>query len=166
MSRHRPTTAVFLLNFLIVFLDRGTKLFRYRSFLDDDEEDRCRSLVRLRELKLDAGGHDHSWHEGVHACAVQFDVGDVGYISGANVDLLDKDRFNNFVKIGNVLERTHTSSESGNGVQVPFASQIPVVREASGMQTQWVNGFFNRQDVYPFILPGELEGYDISFVTR
>ncbi|KLO11649.1 hypothetical protein SCHPADRAFT_461161 [Schizopora paradoxa] len=133
------------------------------EFLDDEEEeDGCRSLVRLRELKIDAGGHDHSWHEGVHACSVQFDVGDVGYISGANVDLLDKKRFNSFVKIGNVLERTRASTSENSNVQLPVASQIPVVREASGMQTQWVNGFFNRQDVYPFILPGELEGWPLS----
>lgn len=109
------------------------------DFLDDDEEDRCRSLVRLRELKLDAGGHDHSWHEGVHACTVQFDVGDVGYISGANVDPLDKDRFNNFVKIGNVLERTRASTGENENVQLQNSCR------ARGLGGCRVNKFFDKK---------------------
>ncbi len=73
---------------------------------------------------------------------------------------VNKNRFNDFVKTGTFLSEVILATVTGDrgNVRLPFASQIPVVRESSGMQTQWVNGFFHRQDVYPFILPEKWKG--------
>ena len=141
------------------------------ELLEDLDEDEPSSLSRIRELSIEAGLHDHAWHEGVHACKVRFSCGDVGYIKAstgdenagdeAPVGMMDKTRFDNFVRIGNVLEPPAEDEGAGTSghISLPKAGpRMNVEKESSGLQMQWINGFMQRNEVYPFPLPGEVEG--------
>ena len=141
------------------------------ELLEDLDEDEPSSLSRIRELSIEAGLHDHAWHEGVHACKVTFRCGDIGYIKASTDDenagedtpggMMDKTRFNNFVKMGNILESLTDDKDAGSTVPITLpkaGTQLKAEKESSGLQMQWNSGFMQRNEVYPFLLPGEVEG--------
>lgn len=109
------------------------------DLISDDEP---ASLQALRAINLTAGAHDHTWHESIHNCSVSFRTGDVGFIPRTQREL----GFDAFVKVRNIFD---------DSPPPPLA----LVRETTGQQSQWVNGFMQRQDSWPFVLPYEVEGY-------
>ena len=133
---------------------------------DDDVPERSLSVPRLRSISLELGYHDFAWREAIHSCEVKFAIGDVGYLSKPIVDaggnaswsLLDKERFNNFVKLGNLFETDLCPLKNFGGLNSRDGLDLNVVNESDGLQMQWVNGFMQRQDVSPFELPGSVQG--------
>lgn len=124
---------------------------------DDDDDDETLTLSRLRELNVEAGAHDFAWNEGVHGCKIAFEAGDFGYIARDCVQMMDKSRFNDFVKIGNIFD----VARGGKGVPAKSANAFDsthVIKESTGLQMQWVNGFMQRCETWPFMLPGDVEG--------
>lgn len=142
----------------------------FEEFLEEMDEDEPPSLSRLRELSINAGLHNHAWNEGVHACRVVFSCGDVGYIKRGRdedeefhakaIDMTDNTRFNDFVKVGNVFDISTGHGVDGVKQQLLPTSTIKLdtEKESFGQQTQWVNGFVQRNDIYPIVLPGDIEG--------
>lgn len=142
----------------------------FEELLEEMDEDEPPSLSRLRELSIKAGLHNHAWNEGVHACRVVFSCGDVGYIKRGRdegeechakaIDMTDNTRFNDFVKVGNVFDISTGHGVDGVKHQLLPTSTIKldIENESFGQQTQWVNGFVQRNDVYPIVLPGDIEG--------
>ena len=141
----------------------------------DEFEDDTVSLSRLRELYAQTihGEADniYAWSENISNCRVKLVAGDLGYISSADavdgrVDMMDKSRFRSFVKIGNIAQILTPGQSCGvaSGNDIPKSNfrsaryDMSVVKETSGTQMQWVNGFLQRQTVYPFLLPSEIEG--------
>lgn len=76
------------------------------AFRDVDKllKGRSWSIKRLRELHFKLGTHIYSWSVMVNECPSNFAVGDIGYISGKQLDNFnDEARFSCFVKIGNIF---------------------------------------------------------------
>ena len=125
------------------------------ELLEDLDEDEPSSLSRIRELSIEAGLHDHAWHEGVHVCPVTFEVGDVGYISpsqsGAR-NIADRARFDGFVKLTNVYHHGSKGIPSAHGVD-----GLDISREVTGSQAQWVNGIRHSCETWPAPMPGDVQ---------
>ena len=133
------------------------------ELLDDEVEDGALTLSRLRDLNINAGTHDHAWHEGVHACKIEFHVGDIGYVPKDFDTSEGGTRFNNFVKLGNIYECGREGNEDEDKIDSTVPSpEMQVVREAIGSQSQWVNRFIQRSESHPFQFPGDIEGSVLS----
>lgn len=113
------------------------------------------SLSRIRDQTIRAGMHEFSWNTSIHSCPVSFSVGDIGYISHSQgrIPLTDKARFDHFVKIGNVFDVF-----IGHGSLNHDSTGLSIIREISGTQSQWNNGFNGSNDIWPFIIPDNIEG--------
>lgn len=140
----------------------------------DDFDDDVVSLTRLRELIISSGadGEDdvHDWYEKVGNCKVKFMAGDIGYIpSDVNgvrqTDMMDNSRFNSFVKLGNVSNLPDAVPPPGSATSLEQGYDMSAVMETTGTQMQWVNGFVQRQPTWPFVLPNEIEGYELQLLS-
>lgn len=138
----------------VIYLDRGLEPNLSPSIeeLLDEEDDI--SLAGLRAIAIKAGRHTHTWHEAVSKCAVKFEPGDIGFLSGEEAG------FNGFVKVANVLD--FTSLNLGGTEKRSVKYDVSIIKETLGTQSQWVNGFHENQEAWPFVLPDELEAYVIS----
>ncbi|TDL27145.1 hypothetical protein BD410DRAFT_836216 [Rickenella mellea] len=111
-----------------------------------DDDDEPASIKKLRSVNLRSGAHDLCWHEGVHNCKVTFSAGDIGYVPRG------QQGFDTFVKICNVFSDMQMS--------------MTLVNETTGRRNQWVNGFIEREDLYPFMLPFEVEGWVLALMPQ
>ena len=95
----------------------------------------CITLSDLRHNCLSRNVHSHQWTH--RAPLGKNNVGDYGYIPAGGT-------FEEFQSLGNVVDL-----EPGT---------FSFVSEVTGKQTQFLNGFIDRQDVEPFVLHDGLEG--------
>lgn len=114
-----------------------------------------RTLRDLRSANIAAGAHNFAWSESVHNYNTRFTVGDFGYVSKVKEDDKGKgkcqSRFERFVKLGNIND----SPSSGEAIRPN--SRLGVLREASGTNGQWMNGFYQSAEAHPMPVPGEIE---------
>ena len=132
----------------VIYTDRGLdpKLSPpVEDLLEDDEEEI--SLGELRRVAIETGRHNFTWHESVSKCAVKFEPGDIGFISGEGT------RFESFLKVGNIFELSESKEKAALKKY-----DISVVKETLGTQYQWLNGFRDNREAWPFVLPDDLEG--------
>ena len=107
------------------------------ELLNEDED---AALRELRSLTLSTGGHDYYWTEYVHRCEVDYKAGWFGFVPRKEGKL----DFHSFIKVGDVFER------EGN--------PLTVVNETTGLQWQWGSAFSQRHEVWPFLLPDDVQG--------
>ncbi|KAI5115691.1 hypothetical protein M0805_009703 [Coniferiporia weirii] len=124
------------------------------------------SLSRIRIRNIEAGTHDFAWHEGIHSCPLNFTVGDVGFISRDydHIQMSDKSRFDGFVKIGNVFDGGAIIEKASKTVQ--NVQGMDIVREVIGTQGQWNNGFHRSYEIFPFVLPDNVESWPIALLPQ
>jgi hypothetical protein len=141
----------------------------------EELEEVCLAKLRALTLNNDDGDDDYvqAWHERLNGCSVEIMAGDIGYITAKDgdekADMTDSTRFDSFVKIGNVanifsplLTFNHPSKTDDDKTDEPSLQSVgydfSAVKETSGTQMQWVNGFMQRQTIWPYTLPNEIEG--------
>ncbi|TFY77092.1 hypothetical protein EWM64_g6919 [Hericium alpestre] len=105
---------------------------------DDGNLQQLVSLSTLRVISLQRKTHEQYWR--APAPVDEIRVGDFG-MKPPGAD------FSAFERLGNVFD----AARRGCG--------LAVLKETSGTQIRWVDGFSRREGITPYLLPGGLEGY-------
>lgn len=116
---------------------------RLKEILGDDEDEEADplSLSAIRMAAIRARTHGISWNNNF-VPAHMFHVGDIGYVpSGGD--------FKSFVLLKNVLQDGVTEWEVNDA--------------ATGWKTHFGPGGFNKEQLQPFELPGDVSGYVIFY---
>ncbi|KAI0668853.1 hypothetical protein C8Q78DRAFT_212859 [Trametes maxima] len=111
-----------------------------RSVDDEDEEAEPTQMTlrQIRKAAFAANTHQQAWRQKT-VPPHKFSIGDLGYMPQGSDDWGD------FVTLCNVLEEGEASFEASS--------------HATGMQGSWVNRTYERQDLAPYDLPGEVKGW-------
>ncbi|EJD04698.1 uncharacterized protein FOMMEDRAFT_153767 [Fomitiporia mediterranea MF3/22] len=143
--------------------DQEPKLGNHsEALLEDIEFEKELDSISLRSVRsrsIRAGTHDFAWGTNVHSSPVTFTVGDFGYIphDHGRICLTDKARFDHFVKVGNVFDDLTDGTPETDGSLL-----LSIVREVTGSHGQWINGFHKTNEIWPFALPGDVEGWPVA----
>ncbi|KAI0651288.1 hypothetical protein C8Q79DRAFT_1004593 [Trametes meyenii] len=105
---------------------------------DEEAEPAQMTLRQIRKAAFAANTHQQAWRQKT-VPPHKFSVGDLGYMPKGSDDWSD------FVTLCNVLEDGEASFVASGNV--------------TGMQGSWVNSAYERQDLAPYDLPGEIKGW-------
>ncbi|KAI0326798.1 hypothetical protein GY45DRAFT_1328458 [Cubamyces sp. BRFM 1775] len=110
---------------------------------DEEDEEADASILTLRQIRKAAfavGAHQQAWHRNTVPPS-KYSVGDLGYLPKGSNDWED------FVLCCNVFQ--------GNGFDCATSSHV------TGRQGQWVDRIYQQQDMSPFELPGDINGWSV-----